>query len=252
MKESAKPLRTQQRHAQNQKTKDAQVIERSVKLKTPIIVLSFKQKKLRFPIIGTSLGNPRYMQLKAEQRLEDQDDGADELVMEALIGDAYGDNEALEVRMTYQEVLDDVDKKLAYDKDVYMPRIVADLHLLRQYTQQLLKLGPYRLGRVEASLLVARSNHRLNDGNTLARCIRGLFNHYRQWHSLPLETRGSKRNNSSYLDNEDVFLACRTWLLNQELGTISLNDFLNAVNQEILPRLLTVMEKPIARSTAYL
>jgi hypothetical protein len=154
--------------------------------------------------------------------------------------------------MTYQEVLDDVDKKLAYDKDVYIPRMVADLHLLRQYTQQLLKPGLYRLGKIEASLLVARSNHRLSNGKTLARRIRALFNYYRQWHGVPLETRGGKRNGTSYLDNKDVFLACRAWLINQELGTVSPNDFFNAVNQEILPRLLTIMEKPIALSTVYL
>jgi hypothetical protein len=41
--------------------------------------------------------------------------------------------------MTYQEVLDDVDIKLAQIKDLYTPYIVADLYLLRQYTQQLLK-----------------------------------------------------------------------------------------------------------------
>jgi hypothetical protein len=154
--------------------------------------------------------------------------------------------------MTYQEVLDNVDIKLAQTKELYTPRVIADLHLLRQYTQQLLKLGQYRLGRVNASLLVAFSNHRLNDRKTLARRIRGLFNYYRQWHSIPQETRGSKRDGASYLNNEDIFLACYTWLINQELKTISPNDFLNAVNQEILPRLLSIIEKPIARSTAYL
>ena len=35
------------------------------------------------------------------------------------------------------------------------------------------------------------------------------------------ETRGGKRASASYLDNEDIFLAYRTWLINQELGTIS-------------------------------
>jgi hypothetical protein len=172
--------------------------------------------------------------------------------MDALMGDACGDDEALEVCLTYQEVLDDVDIKLANQKDVYMPLIIADLYLLRQYMQQLLKTGLYRLGRMAASFLVARSNHRLNNGHTLARRIRGLFIYYRQWHGFPQETRGGKRDGASYLDNEDVFLACCTWLINQELGTISPNDFLNAVNLEILPRLLTIMEKPIARSIAYL
>jgi hypothetical protein len=71
------------------------------------------------------------MQLREEQRLKDQDDRANELLLDALIGDACGYNEALDVRMTYQEVLDDVDIKLARTKDPYTSRIVADLHLLR-------------------------------------------------------------------------------------------------------------------------
>jgi len=61
--------------------------------------------------------------------------------MDTLIRNTYGDDEALDVRMTYQEVLNDVDIKLAQIKDSYTPYIVADLHLLRQYTQQLLKPG---------------------------------------------------------------------------------------------------------------
>jgi hypothetical protein len=75
------------------------------------------------------------VQLAKEQRLEDEDDGTNELLMDALIGNAYGDNEALDVRITYQEVLNDVDIKLAETKDLYTPYIVADLHLLQQYTQ---------------------------------------------------------------------------------------------------------------------
>ena len=75
------------------------------------------------------------MQLREEQRLEDKDDRTSELLLDALIGNACGDNEALDVRMTYQEVLDDVDIKLAQTKELYTPRIIADLHLLRQYTQ---------------------------------------------------------------------------------------------------------------------
>ena len=135
-------MRTQQKHAHDQRAKDTQV----ARLKTPIIVPSFKQKKLQFGIIEGLIDIPRDMQLRKEQRLEDEDNRTNELLMDALIGDACGDDEALDVRMTYQEVLDDVDKKLAYDKDVYIPRIVTDLYLL-QYTQQLQKRGPYRLGR---------------------------------------------------------------------------------------------------------
>jgi hypothetical protein len=71
------------------------------------------------------------MQLREEQRLEDKDNGANELLLDTLIGDACGYNEALDVQMTYQEVLDDIDIKLVRTKDPYTSRIVADLYLLR-------------------------------------------------------------------------------------------------------------------------
>jgi len=108
------------------------------------------------------------------------------------------------------------------------------------------------MNRIEASYLVARSSHEFNDGKTLARRIRGLFNHYRQFRGLPAETRRGKRKGTSYLDNEDVFQACRAWLTSQELGTVTPADFRRAVNEEILPRLMITTEKPLALSTVYL
>jgi hypothetical protein len=83
------------------------------------------------------------VQLREEQRLKDEDNGTNELLLDALIGTACGDDKALDVQMTYQEVLDDVDIKLAQTKELYTLRVIADLYLLRQYTQQLLKLGQY-------------------------------------------------------------------------------------------------------------
>jgi hypothetical protein len=71
------------------------------------------------------------VQLAKEQRLEDEDDRTNKLLIDALIRNACGDNKALDVRITYQEVLDDIDIKLAEIKDLYTPCIVADLHLLR-------------------------------------------------------------------------------------------------------------------------
>jgi hypothetical protein len=180
IKESAKLLRTQQKHTHNQRAKDAQVREQSSRLKTPIIVPSFKQKKLQFDIVRRPINIPRDIQLREEQRLKDKDNRTNELLLDALIRTACRDNKALNVQMTYQEVLNNMDIKLAQTKKLYTPRVIADLHLLRQYTQQLLKLGQYRLERVNTSLLVASSNHRLNDRKTLARRIRGLFNYYRQ------------------------------------------------------------------------
>ena len=75
------------------------------------------------------------MQLREEQRLEDEDNGTNELLLDALIGTACRDDEALDIRMTYQEVLDDMDIKLAQTKELYTLCIIADLYLLRQYTQ---------------------------------------------------------------------------------------------------------------------
>ena len=46
IKESAKPLRTQQMHTHDQRARDAQATKQSSRLKTPIIVPYFKQKKL--------------------------------------------------------------------------------------------------------------------------------------------------------------------------------------------------------------
>jgi hypothetical protein len=41
------------------------------------------------------------MQLRKEQRLEDKDDGTNELLLDTLIRNACGDNKALDIRMTY-------------------------------------------------------------------------------------------------------------------------------------------------------
>jgi hypothetical protein len=53
------------------------------------------------------------MQLKEEQRLKNKDNRTNKLLLNVLIRTAYGDNKALNVQMTYQEVLNDIDIKLA-------------------------------------------------------------------------------------------------------------------------------------------
>ncbi|PVH67303.1 hypothetical protein DL98DRAFT_603364, partial [Cadophora sp. DSE1049] len=45
------------------------------------------------------------------------------------------------------------------------------------------------------------------------------------------------------LDNEDVFRACRTWLLAQKLATVTPKRFRYALNTEIIPRLLASAKK---------
>ena len=110
-----------------------------------------------------------------------------------------------------------------------------------------MKKSPRR-GRIEASLLMAESNHPTSDGKTLARKIRALFLYYYTYRSLPIETRGGKRENRFYLDNKDIFRAYRAWLLAQKLATVTPKGFRYALNTEIIPRLLastTKANKPL-------
>jgi hypothetical protein len=53
------------------------------------------------------------VQLREEQRLKDKDDKTNKLLLDALIKTACGNNKALDVQMTYQEVFNNVDIKLA-------------------------------------------------------------------------------------------------------------------------------------------
>ena len=41
------------------------------------------------------------MQLREEQRLKDEDNRANELLLDTLIRDTYRDNKALDIRITY-------------------------------------------------------------------------------------------------------------------------------------------------------
>jgi hypothetical protein len=77
----------------------------------------------------------------------------------------------------------------------------------------MLKKEEYYLDKFAASKLVAQSNYIKNNGKTLARKIKALLRHYQTFKGLPIETREGKRKGSSYLNNKDVFQACKAWLL---------------------------------------
>jgi hypothetical protein len=240
---SMKSSRTQRRLTAEVK-KQNEMLE---KLKTPVKPPAFKQVKLPF-----GLAPVRVRQLSTE-REEGPDDGMEELLLDALIGGAcgHGDDETLWEIMTIKEVYDDVSKLLLNKNQVYAPKIFLDLNMLKQFTAQMLKEGEFYMGALPASYLVAKTNHPTNDGKTLARRIRALGRHYQLFGSLPIESRGGKRKGNSYLDNEDVFAACRAWLTSQELGTVTPSDFRVAINQEILPRCLISTTKGISRATVY-
>ena len=158
----------------------------------------------------------------------------------------------IEELMSIQEVFNTIQSLLSDKKGQYAPRTFFDLSLLKQYTAQMLKKGEYYLGQYAASRLVAKSNHVKNDGITLARRIRALFCHFQRFSGLLAKIKSGKRKGGSYLDNKDVFQACKAWLIMQELGIVTPLDFRVAINTEILPRLLVSTYKDIALSTTYL
>ena len=158
------------------------------------------------------------------------DSGRSELLLDLLIGETVNVTSELPFKLpTYREVLELIKKQLLNKNLNLLPRVRFEYSLIQQYLQNLLKKSPRR-GRIEASLLVAESNHPTGDGKTLARKIRALFLYYRTYKSLPIETRGGKRENRSYLNNEDVFRAYRTWLLAQKLATVTPKGFRHALN----------------------
>jgi hypothetical protein len=72
-----------------------------------------------------------------------------------------------------------------------------------------------------------------------------MFLYYRTHRSLLLESYKGKQANKSYLDNEDVFVTCRAWLLAQKLVIINPNGFRLVINTQIIPRLLANAKKPL-------
>jgi hypothetical protein len=72
-----------------------------------------------------------------------------------------------------------------------------------------------------------------------------MFLYYRIHGSLPLKYYGRKQANKSYLDNENVFAACRAWLLAQKITIVTPNDFRHVINIQIIPRLLANTKKPL-------
>jgi hypothetical protein len=171
-------------------------------LKSPLNVPAFKVNKLLF---YASLRVPPLAIERPPITPQMEDNGAEELLWDTLLGEFCGDDDVLIEPMTVQEVFNSVQQLLSHQKQSYLPRTFNDLSLLKQYTSQILKEGLYHLDKFTASRLVAQSNHIKNDGMTLARRIRALFRHYQTFGGLPSETRGGKRKSPSYLDKtEDI------------------------------------------------
>lgn len=154
---------------------------------------------------------------------------------------------------TYEEVLESVTHALVEvaKSGGVSRRHLQDYAMLENYCQLLLKTDGLKKSRIQASLKVAETFHSESEGKTLARRIRSLFLHYRENHSLPIERRGGKREGHSFLDDETIRVACLDWLNSAEKDSITPAKFCVAVNEELLPRLLAVPNKPLHISTIY-
>jgi hypothetical protein len=65
--------------------------------KTPQIMVPKRQQTLNFHPSPS-------IQPRASRTRETEDDGAEELILDALIGETYGDDDVLQERMTYQDL----------------------------------------------------------------------------------------------------------------------------------------------------
>jgi hypothetical protein len=243
--EKTKPKTTQWRHE-----KEHELAIRGLKnISTPS---SHQQSTLSFAIVNPAPRPDKDDFIEYEGVVEARTDKAifDELVNSAATFQE-DDMSKSSLLLSTKEVFDSVIKLLDNKKANLLPRVHYDLSLLKQYTANLLKVPPYKMGKITASQLVARSNHLKTDGLILARRIRSLYTHYSKYRSLPVETRGGKRLGWSLLDDEAIFSACRAWLTSQPIGSVTPDLFRITVNQDLLPRLLSVLKKAILRRTSY-
>ncbi|KAK0226913.1 hypothetical protein EDD85DRAFT_958157 [Armillaria nabsnona] len=102
---------------------------------------------------------------------------------------------------------------------------------------------------IPASLEISRQWHEGN-GNYFAQRVRALACHYQVFEQLPEETRGGRANAKSLLNDKSVQVACRMWLNEQKVGTITLKLFREVINATILASLGIQTMKPLAEWTA--
>jgi hypothetical protein len=114
------------RTTQWREAKDVQ--NRTKKLKTLAKLPVLKQTGLPFMAVLVLIRQP------SPEAKDSRDNRAKELILDALIGEACGDNNALKQAMSIDAVFKDVYRLLANKKQAYAPRTFSDLLLLKQYT----------------------------------------------------------------------------------------------------------------------
>ena len=85
----------------------------------------------------------------------------------------------------------------------------------------------------------------------LASKIKALFCYYQTFRGLPTKTCKGKRKRSFYFDNKDIFQVYKAQLLQQDVKTITFDNFRITINIKILPRLIVLIDKGISRAYIY-
>ena len=133
------------------KKEKEQARERLSMLSTPLVLPKLKQTHLLFHQALRAPLEPPSVQLPF-LKLEDHNNSrAEELLLDTLIREDCGDENALKDPLTIQKVLNSIQTILSNSKQLYLPRIIYDLQLLKQYTANMLKEGQYHLDCFAAS-----------------------------------------------------------------------------------------------------
>jgi hypothetical protein len=114
-------------------------------------------------------------------------------------------------------------------------RYIDDLTMLQCFIRTV--LGGEK--RMKASMDVAKKFH--SDYTKikpvyLARRIRFRYEYYRIHLTLPVDSRGGRRDGTSLLDDERMFQACRTWLTEQDENNRTPENLAEFVNNDLLTR----------------
>jgi len=107
-------------------------------------------------------------------------------------------------------------------------------------------------GRIEASHEIAHQWHEKEGSNVhFAQQIWALERHYQVFEQLLIERRGGAKSAKSLLKDEGVQVTVKAWLTEQKVGSITLQNFCNALNDIILPSLGVSTQKPLCERMAW-
>jgi hypothetical protein len=148
--------------------------------------------------------------------------------------------------LSWDGVKEIIDFDLREAKKKHLPLAQVNQLLLIRNFCILMNKG---FSRIEASVQIALQWH-TGEGVHFARRVRILVRHYEVFRALPRECRGGARDSRSYLSEESVHSAARTWLEAQPAGSVKPKTFLYALNTDILPSVGIKTNKGLCERTA--